>query len=356
LKIPFKKLAGLFVLGIALFETTVIAYERLGLRQASYWSRVSEFVDRPSVLVAQELDHNGYYAVMTLSHMAQGLVNYAIAHPEKKARAIVLLDKIAQHAISGDRLVYMSRISALYKAHYIIILTAHDYLAGDHKYQTRRLELSKALAQRLLKEPTGNTPSMDNSTYRFPADTAVDLYALWLQDKLQGTHLSREPISRWLAYMSKQGTDASTGLFISEVTGQAVYAKYPRGCANSLIVRLLADMDKPKSKLYWKSYNHSSLVDFALFIGYREYPLAVNLAADSDSGPIFLGAGAAATGFAIGAARRQGDSFAYFRLMNILSVIEVAARFAPNKAIRHLAAEPLALGILFDQTTQTRWP
>ncbi len=65
------------------------------------------------------------------------------------------------------------------------------------------------------------------------------------------------------------------------------------------------------------------------WVGFREWPVGRERAADDDSGPIVEGVGAAATGLSIGAARAMGDEALALRVEATAAIIDALARASP---------------------------
>jgi hypothetical protein len=84
-------------------------------------------------------------------------------------------------------------------------------------------------------------------------------------------------------------------------------------------------------------------VDRVVIVGFREWPPGVARRADSDSGPIVNGVGAAATALAIPAARAMGDDVLAQRLEATAGAVGLAARADPKlrEAARTILAEAI---------------
>ena len=90
-------------------------------------------------------------------------------------------------------------------------------------------------------------------------------------------------------------------------------------------------------------------MDRVVLVGFREWAPGVSRRADSDSGPIVNGVGAAATALAIPAARAMGDDALARRLEATAGAVGLAAHAAPKlrepartllaEAIRYIGSE-----------------
>jgi hypothetical protein len=88
----------------------------------------------------------------------------------------------------------------------------------------------------------------------------------------------------------------------------------PRGCALSWTLSVLPRLDPERAKKMYSAYRSTFFSCTAVPCLVREYPPGAERKADIDSGPIIGGYGMAATGFALGAARANGDSATAFKL------------------------------------------
>lgn len=231
------------------------------------------------------------FRIIALSHVADGCAS-------SKDRACIerVLERAKALPQSGD---------ALFLTHLNLIYGAADQLGPclDEKDHAR---LSETLARKSLADPLAHAPSYAAVAYRWPADQSATLASLGRYDRAHGTAVLTEPLKKWEAVMASH-LDAKTGLPWSEVTGRAPGAKLPRGCAQSFISRYLAEVDPVLAATWWAAYRNSFFVRLGPVAGFREWPLGVERPGDVDSGPIVMGIGAAASAFAISAAKAQGD-------------------------------------------------
>ena len=239
------------------------------------------------------------FRIIALSHLADGCVGQATAHPELKAGARACVEATLRRARAG--------VSAdgLYLSHLNLIYGAADQLGPcvDPKAHER---ISLELARRSLADPLKHAASYEGVSLRWPADQTVTLASLARYDAAHGTSVLKAPLEGWRAVIA-QHLDAQSGLPQSELTGKGPGAKYPRGCAQSYITRYLAEVDLDLAATWWKAYRAHFLVRIGGVVGFREWPRGVERKGDVDSGPIVLGIGTAASAFAIAAAKAQGD-------------------------------------------------
>lgn len=240
------------------------------------------------------------FKIITLSHLADGCVGEAKARPafvDESRACVANALKAAKKLPQSDDGLFLSHLNLIYGA--------ADQL-GDCDDEVEHRRLSELLARRSLADPTKHVASYEKLAFRWPADQTATLASLARFDAAHEGHTLSAPLDAWRAFMTKH-IDAKTGLPESEVTGTAPGAKYPRGCAQSFITRYLSEVDPQLANEWWEKYRDHHLTRIGAIVGFREWPRGVERKGDVDSGPIVFGIGAAASAFAIAAAKSQGD-------------------------------------------------
>ncbi|MDP1830039.1 MAG: hypothetical protein Q8L48_42645 [Archangium sp.] len=240
------------------------------------------------------------FRIIALSHLADGCVGEARAHPELKAEARACVESTLRRAKALPKSSH-----GLHLSHLNLIYGAADRLgacvdAAEHERLTREL------AKRSLSDPLRHAASYDGVGLRWPADQTVTLASLGRFDTAHGTTLLQAPLDGWREVMSRH-LDTATGLPKSELTGKGPGAKHPRGCAQSYLTRYLGEVDPQLAAKWWDAYREHFIVRLGGVVGFREWPRGVERKGDVDSGPIILGIGTAASAFGIAAAKSQGD-------------------------------------------------
>lgn len=259
------------------------------------------------------------FRAIALSHLADGCVFAAQQNPqlEGEARRCVgvafqrglelhakacPMTKGGRRECDVDELVSTS--NALSLAHLLLVMGAADRLGGcvdEHLHEG----LARGLSRLSVAEPTGMVPSYRALPLRWPADQSALLAGLHRADVAHGWSTHEAPLRRF----HEGVTLHRSGLPVSEVTGKGPGARFPRGCAQSFISRYLAEVDPERTAGWWKTYRSTFLVELPLGVmGFREWPPGIERAADSDSGPIVLGIGVAASALGLSAAKAQGDA------------------------------------------------
>jgi hypothetical protein len=247
------------------------------------------------------------FRIIALSQLADGCAQEGVAEPLKResakrcvARALTLARATLPRPVASLQ-------DGLWLTHLDLVLGASDRV-GPCADPALHEALSRKLAAMSLKDAYAHVPSYAALPLRWPADQSATLAAVGRFDRAHGTHLVDAPLAAWRRMLDTKGMNAEWKLPVSEVTGRGPGAAYPRGCAQSYISRYLAEVDPALSAEWWVAYREGFLTRVAGVPGFREWPPGVEGAADSDSGPILLGIGAAASAFGIAAARAQGDA------------------------------------------------
>lgn len=241
------------------------------------------------------------FRIIALSHLADGCVGQARAHPALLEESRACVRSTLQRALALKK-----SADGLALSHLNLIYGAVDQL-GDCAQPKEHERITRELARRSLADPLRHAASYEGVTLRWPADQSVTLASLARFDAAHGGALLQAPLDGWREVMAKH-LDAKTGLPKSELTGRGPGAKHPRGCAQSFITRYLSESDPQLAAQWWEKYREHFLVRVGAVAGFREWPRGVERKGDVDSGPIIAGIGTAASAFGIAAAKAQGDA------------------------------------------------
>ena len=364
LKKRFKKtklilfaLAGLLIFT----QTGIWLYDFSGMQAHNHYLQLKAFLNQPFPGLSKIGLSRGK-AIIALSYMTEGLVNYTIQKPAQQKEVIPLIEKAIEIAFNPDISPYqdIKKVSdwgeeGLYLSHLNVILGYYQRLTSDRKYFHLNQTISQYLAQKILSEPYHNIRSYNKAKNRWPADNAVTLYSLYLFDQNNHTQTSQLPISKWLKYMETKGTEPTTKLHYSELTGIEKYSPYPRGCALSWTIKYISDFAPEAAKELWHNYKQHFQKNFLIISGFREYPEQINFAPDIDSGPIIIGIGAGATGLALNAAKSMGDYLTYYQINNAVRFVDLMANllsYFGQKKWHKLSQDILATSIRFNAETK----
>ncbi len=162
-----------------------------------------------------------------------------------------------------------------------------------------------ALASAFLASPTHHLRTLPG--HAWPADNVAALVALAEHARLYGTG-HRAAFEAWRTW-TEAHLDAETLLPHGEVDARTGAPRdVPRGCATSWVLPLVARVDPALARVWYDRYRHHFGIERLGLRMFREWPVGRARAADVDSGPVLLGAGVAATGIGLAAARSVGDT------------------------------------------------
>jgi len=323
----------------------------------------------------------GAFGVVALSHFAAGLMNVYVAEPARRDEVLELLDEVVRRAksprVAPSDLADHRPVDAsvrlddhnLYFSHLAVILGVRRLVGCDGARRDRsctvdprddalQLRLVNHLRERTLASPLHHAPSYPDSDM-WPADQSVTLLAFRLYDEAFGTRLLDEPLAGYLATMEEH-TDPATQLFHSavidpttpNVSVAADYATTPRGCAASWTQLYLGQVAPDVARAQYTHYRAQMSADVLGFGGFREWPAGRARGMDTDSGPIVLGVGMAATGLGLGPARLFGDVDRYATIRRTALTFGIPS-WIPSHG--YVTAPVLGEAILFHGRTARPW-
>ncbi len=170
-------------------------------------------------------------------------------------------------------------------------------------------------------------------SYRYsiwPADAFPAIASLSIHDQIF-TPKYGEFILQWLRETEKY-LDPKTGLIPHSVNySNYKFREAARGSSTSLIIRLMAEIDRKKAKEYYHVFKENFYSTFLGFPVIREYPKGINGFGDIDSGPVIFGVGSAATIVSIGTARAVGDTEISDGLSKLIEIIGLPIQYHDKK-------------------------
>jgi hypothetical protein len=192
-------------------------------------------------------------------------------------------------------------------------------------------ELTEALAKRLAQAPHALFETYPGEAY--PPDMSM----------VAGSIAWRRAFSRYVdphSGLLYQAANAATGAPLGP----------PRGSGTALAAYSLAFADRALSQRLYAGLRRQavSVLGFGMM---REYAAARIGSGDIDSGPVLLGVGVSATGFALAAARLHGDDALFTRLYRTAELFGVPLEDAHGR--HFMSGGPLGNAILLAMTTAT---
>jgi len=192
------------------------------------------------------------------------------------------------------------------------------WFAGQNLLRARLIALSGAPDPAEIKRFHADSATLERAFQRsatgvleaypgmtWPVDSLFGYRSLQIHDQLYGTTYGGvfEKFERSM----RRTLDPATGLMPSFLYASGRPRDLPRGCAMSWSLAVLRDLDPTFADEQWAAYRRSfGRCAFGLCL-FREYPPGVSRFMDADSGPIIAGLGMSASGFALAAARAEGD-------------------------------------------------
>ncbi len=199
------------------------------------------------------------------------------------------------------------------------VLREHD---PDTPHAALHDALVEALVRRVDAAPHGLIETYPGEAY--PTDTSAVIGAIGQHAALTGTDRA-DWLAAWSKLLRDQHQDPTSHLLyqaIDPATGVPI--DQPRGSGTALAIYFLSWADPELShELYvWlrrQCYRFPAGLGFGAI---REYPhSAPGGGGDVDSGPVILGYGTSATGFALAGARLHGDRETYTGLYRTASLV-----------------------------------
>lgn len=197
----------------------------------------------------------------------------------------------------------------------LALAVSHRAFPDDTWIATRHASVHDALVRRLNAHSPASLQTYPGQT--FPPDQAVFLAALEV-----GGH----DASGWRARWWSQAVDPHTGLLyqrLDPTSGRP--ADLARGSGTALAAWALGTAGLPEADALWHAIEDHLLVEGAGFAAVREVPRGAPFRMDVDSGPVVLGLGLSASGFALGASRAAGDRARFTRLHRLAWMVGAPA-------------------------------
>jgi hypothetical protein len=206
--------------------------------------------------------------------------------------------------------------------------------------------ISEALARRFAATEMGLIETYPGE--RYPVDNMAAIASLSVHDTAAGSPTYRHAVQDALDRIRAYYIDGDTGLLVQSARSDGSALDGPRGSGTLLGVYFSSFADLRFSRALWDAAT-AHLGDDVLGFGVmREYPTRSGHG-DIDSGPVVLGYGVSATGFALAGARIHGDAERFARLFATAALF--GAPLESDGARRYVLGGPLGDAILLAMTT-----
>ncbi len=367
---PLRAIALLAVMAV----TASLVPARLCGREAGGWFRgaqsseeglergLAEIVARPMTPAdfptgSRVVD--GEWLFGTYMMAAMGFGQLVLEHPEWRARELPLMKKCIAKMIEravrafdtdawdgDDALAHLDSDEggdhASYLGYLDLALSLDRLLDPSTEYARLSDRVTAALARRLE-----NSRTLLLESYRgavFPVDNAAVVGAIALYDRARHDDAHARLVARFAERLRQKSIDRASGLLHQTEPHGA-----PRGSGTALASYFLSFADRTLSADLLAATRRSLYGSVLGFGAVREFPRARAGRGDADSGPILFGFGVSATGFALGAARANGDSELFARLY---ATVELFGAPAERGGVRRYASGgPIGNAILFAMLT-----
>lgn len=311
---------------------------------------------------------DGEWVLGTHQMAAIGLAQVVIAHPELRDRYLPVV-VIAVERLLDDHTYGFAKsawgtgpwqsLDRDYGHGYLGYVGLALGMLRELDPQTRHAaihdRLVDALVRRMAAHPLGIVETYPGEAY--PCDLAAIVGAIAQHDRLTGpdrpaggaraelvAHMANVYRTHWI--------DGASGYLVQAVAGDGSPRDAPRGSGTALAAFFWSFADPAMAQALDRALldgGHASVFGFAAI---HEYAAGVAGLGDIDSGPVVLGVSVSATGFALSAARRQGNRERFAALFRTAALF--GAPVSRDDRTRMLAGGPLGNAILLAMLTARR--
>lgn len=210
-------------------------------------------------------------------------------------------------------------VAVFVHGHFLNLALRYREVSRDARYDALIHRVAKALVNEYARTDEGVLRSYRDMwwlTDNFPAVSALSRY-----DRIFHRDTSAARL-KFLRSLKTWCLDKDTGLYCTYVnpTGRALN-QGPRGISVMYGLHFLKDFDPAFAEQQYalaKQYLVENMLGFSVV---REFPKGASGRGDIDSGPVILGAGPSASGFAIAAAAINGDKDVAWRLLKASAMV-----------------------------------
>ncbi len=368
-----RKLLALlaFVLGIATVP------HRVCEREAGAWyegdpAKVDALAAQVAAWTAEDLApatfatgsarFDGEWQFGTYMMAAMGFGQVVLERPDRREESLArmerCLDALLSPAVHGfdtaawgeDAIASLEREGARGHVAYLgyagLALGLHRMLRPASRFAEIDDRIALALVKRLDASPAGFAETYPGEVY--PVDNAAAYSAIALHARA-----TRRPVPaavhRGIEALRTKAIDPSSGLLFQAVRlDDAAPRDAARASGTALAAYFLAYADQASSSSLYRALGREQLRTVLGFGAMLEYAGAQGKG-DIDSGPIALGFGVSATGFALGASRANGDREVFTSLYATTHLF--GAPFDERGRRTHATGGPLGDAILFAMMT-----
>lgn len=287
---------------------------------------ISEELDRPAFTTGSSL-FDGEWLFGTCLMAGLGFGQAAIEHPERREGHAALLRRCVERmqspgvrafdreqwgedpldSLDGDKghVAYLGYFNLLLGLQRLVDTGAPSAPLND--------QITAALARRIERSPGLLLETYPGEVY--PVDNAAAIASIGLHARAAGTGRP-DLVARWAERCREAWIDPATGLLFQAMSARSgVASDRPRGSGTGLAAYFLSFVDPALSRELFEAVRRELAGTFLGFGVVREYPRGMSGRGDIDSGPIVMGWGVSATGFALAGSRIHGDRDLFRRIV-----------------------------------------
>jgi len=269
----------------------------------------------------------------TCTMVVMGLGQVALEHPELKERYLPAMESCLDWLVLpearnfgtgkwGDDGVLAQGMEPghAYLGYMNLALGMHRLLEPDSPYAEVHDAITAQLAAGLAL-PIHSFQTYPRETY--PVDQAVAAGSVGLHARATGGDRSAL-LADWSLRYREAAVDPETGWLVQRLdSDDGRPGDDPRGSGTALAAYGLLFADPELSKDLYEALAADGMRAPLGLGGIREYPSGTSGLGDIDSGPVILGFGVSATGFAMAGARAHGDEATYRRIARTATLFGV---------------------------------
>jgi hypothetical protein len=300
---------------------------------------------------------DGEWLFGTYMMAAMGFGQIVLEHPEERDTSLARMETCLDAMLSerarafdregwhGEDPLASSGGHVAYLGYAGLALGLHRVLRPSSRFADVDDRIVAMLAKRIDASPTGFVATYPGEVY--PVDNASALGAIALHARA-----TRKPVppavAKGLAALASRGIDPASGLVFQAVSAtDASPRDAARASGTALAAYFLAFADGEVSRGLWKALETKQLRTVLGFGAVLE-----GSRGDIDSGPVVLGFGVSATGFALGASRIHGDRDTFASLYATAHLF--GAPFDEEGTRTHATGGAIGDAILFAMMTAPR--
>ena len=282
-----------------------------------------EAQDGPTAYRTGNLRFDGQSTVAIHQMALLGLGQIVLEHPEKRAAYLPAMRAAAAHLADPSTIAYADQVyekkadkkhdeGHAYLGYTNLGLSMLRLIDPENPHAALNDRITADLARGIEASPHGMIETYPGETW--PPDVAAVIGSIGLHARATRTDRTAL-LATWAARFEPCAVHPGSGLLVQRVTsGGCVAEDAPRGSGTAIAAYFLSFATPALARKLHGALASQLAVDVLGFGGVREYVRGASGEGDVNAGPIVFGVSVGATGFALGAARSQGDR-ALFRAL-----------------------------------------